>query len=87
MDRFRSRRRRKISLFSGDICQFGYLFFYKYYEFAGFVDIRFFLSPKYRNRCTSMERAIAVGISFYIFQAVGYAVDVYRGTIKAEKIL
>lgn len=28
---------------------------------------------------------LPVGISFYIFQAVGYAVDVYRGTIKAEK--
>ena len=46
MDRFRSRRRRKISLFSGIFINLGILFFYKYYE---------------------------------------YAVDVYRGTIKAEK--
>ena len=28
---------------------------------------------------------LPVGISFYIFQAVGYTVDVYRGTIAAER--
>ena len=54
MDRFRSRRRRKISLFSGIFINLGILF-------CGFVDYRFFLSPKYRNRYTSMERAIAGG--------------------------
>lgn len=30
---------------------------------------------------------IPMGISFYTFQAVGYLVDVYRGSIKAEKNL
>ena len=45
MDRSRSRRRRKISLFSGIFINLGILF----------------LSPKYRNRYTSMERAIAGG--------------------------
>lgn len=28
---------------------------------------------------------VPVGISFYLFQSVGYVIDVYRGTIKAEK--
>jgi D-alanyl-lipoteichoic acid acyltransferase DltB (MBOAT superfamily) len=30
---------------------------------------------------------LPVGISFYTFQAVGYTIDVYRGTIKAERNL
>lgn len=30
---------------------------------------------------------LPVGISFYIFQALGYIIDVYRGDIKAEKNL
>ena len=46
MDRFRSRRRRKISLFSGIFINLGILFFYKYYEFAGSLITDFFFSPK-----------------------------------------
>ena len=31
------------------------------------------------------EILLPMGISFYLFQSMGYAVDVYRGTVKAEK--
>lgn len=34
---------------------------------------------------TGVDFLLPVGISFYIFQAVGYVADVYRGEIKAEK--
>ena len=33
----------------------------------------------------NLDVLMPVGISFYTFQAVGYSIDVYRGTIKVER--
>ncbi len=67
------------------ILNFGILFFFKYFDFAlsGIEKVleRFgvaFETPQF-------DILLPVGISFYIFQAVGYTVDVYRGKIDAEK--
>ncbi|HEY9363583.1 MAG TPA: MBOAT family O-acyltransferase, partial [Chitinophagaceae bacterium] len=32
-----------------------------------------------------LEIALPLGLSYYIFQTIGYITDIYRGTIKAEK--
>ena len=61
------------------------LFFFKYYQFAAdnltalmnLFGIRIAIPP--------MNVLLPVGISFYIFQALGYSIDVYRGDIKPER--
>ena len=39
------------------------------------------------NALPFLDLLLPMGISFYTFQAVGYLVDVYRGTVKAQKNL
>lgn len=61
------------------------LFFFKYFDFAieninavlAALNIEL-LNPQF-------DVLLPVGISFYIFQALSYTMDVYRGDIKAEK--
>ena len=51
------------------------LFFFKYFGFFNEVTGNHF----------EVSFLLPVGISFYVFQAVGYIIDVYRGDIRAEK--
>ena len=37
------------------------------------------------GRLSFLSIGLPLGISFYMFQSMGYTVDVYRGTVKAEK--
>ncbi len=60
------------------ILNFGILFVFKYLDFA--LDTLNITLPVER-----FNLLLPVGISFYIFQAVGYMVDVYRGGIEPEK--
>lgn len=61
------------------------LFLFKYFDFAigninrilAVLNIQL-LNPKF-------DIVLPVGISFYIFQALGYTVDVYREDVKAER--
>ncbi len=67
------------------IVNFGILFYYKYAIFA--LDTIDVVLKKINVQLKPIELDILlpVGISFYIFQAVGYTVDVYRGKLAAEK--
>ena len=61
------------------------LFYFKYANFLfQSVENAFRLLKTYRSFPT-IEVLLPVGISFYIFQALGYAIDVYRNDIEPEK--
>ena len=61
------------------------LFFFKYFDFAVDNLNRILEHLQLRILSPGMNIILPVGISFYIFQALGYTVDVYRGEIQVEK--
>lgn len=77
-------QKRKMVVAASVSLNFGILFLFKYLDFL-MHNINVLLS---RIHIVVPDKhfslLLPVGISFYIFQAVGYTVDVYRGTIKAE---
>lgn len=63
------------------------LFVFKYWNFAARTLGTLLGIAGVPASVLELNLLLPVGISFYIFQALGYAIDVYRGTIKAEKNL
>jgi len=61
----------------------GVLFLFKYYNF--FLSL--FPTLSEARALPLLQFALPVGISFYTFQALGYSIDVYRGTVTCEKNL
>lgn len=61
------------------------LFFFKYFDFviSNINSILYTLNIEIFE--PAFDVILPVGISFYIFQAIGYIIDVYRGEIRAEK--
>ena len=60
----------------------GLLFYFKYLNFA-IVNLNRISSLFHGRQLSAFDILLPVGISFYIFQALGYTMDVYRGKIKA----
>ena len=83
-----ARTRAKKWVVAGSFClNLAVLFYFKYCNFA--LQTLAALSRLLRVDLTppAVDVLLPVGISFYIFQALGYTVDVYRGTVRAEKNL
>lgn len=66
------------------VINLGILFFFKYFNF--FIENIVSLIRKFKslNEVPLLDIILPVGISFYIFQALGYVIDVYREDEKAE---
>lgn len=79
------KKRQKVYLISSLLINFSILFIFKYFNF---INESVFYALEYcglRWTIPNLDILLPVGISFYTFQAVGYSIDVYRGTIKAER--
>lgn len=60
----------------------GILFIFKYYDFfASELSLLFGLN----NDKILLNLILPVGISFYIFTATGYVIDIYKGTVEPTK--
>lgn len=79
------RDKKRVYLVISIILNFSILFFFKYYNFLGDSISNLFCALGIGWNVPNLDVLLPVGISFYTFQAVGYSIDVYRGTIKAEK--
>lgn len=62
------------------ICNFGMLFFFKYWNFSAEI-----LNNAFKSSLPILDLILPLGISFYIFQSIGYVIDVYRKKYKPEK--
>lgn len=67
------------------IVNLGLLFYFKYTNFAIDNINAVFQKAGIAVRCPDFDIVLPVGISFFIFQAIGYTIDVYRDEIQAEK--
>ncbi len=76
---------RKTVLCVGIVLCLGVLFFFKYFNFLFEIVSSVGNKIKVGSLSGYFEIILPVGISFYTFQTLSYIVDVYKGTIAAEK--
>lgn len=77
----RVKTRKKLCVAASLVINLAILFVFKYYDFFA-LSLN---SLTGTNTVSALGLLLPVGISFYTFQALGYTIDVYRGTIHAEK--
>ena len=81
----RAKRKKKLYLTLTLVTSLGVLFFFKYFVFiceTVFGIVGHFTGAAYK---INLNLILPVGISFYTFQTLSYAIDVYRGSIRAER--
>ena len=82
---FKTKRKKKICLISSLVLNLAILFLFKYYNFLVSNIEAVFQTSGLGIDIPEFSLLLPVGISFYTFQALGYSIDVYRGTTKVER--
>ena len=85
MARSRTRNVRRRWLVASIVLNLSALFFFKYYNFLASSGTALLEASGMRMAVPLLDILLPVGISFYTFQALGYSVDVYRGTTPVER--
>lgn len=67
------------------VLNFSILFIFKYYNFINGSIESLMAAAGLKWNVPYLNVLLPVGISFFTFQSAGYMIDVYRGTVKAEK--
>ena len=78
--------RAKAALTLGIAGNLGVLAYFKYFNF-GVESLNALLSSLGGGPLGAWQVILPIGISFYIFQAISYLVDVYRGDVSADQNL
>ena len=85
LERARTGRQKKQIVALSFVSNLGILFYFKYFNFA--LDLLRDILARFHIALSvpAFDILLPVGISFYTFQALSYTMDVYRGTIRAER--
>ena len=85
IERFEEKRKKKLCLVSSLVLNLTILFLFKYYNFLA-SNIELVLQASGLGiEIPKFSFLLPIGISFYTFQALGYSIDVCRGTTKFER--
>ena len=82
---FKEQQKKKACLVASIVLNLAILFLFKYYNFLGSSIEMALQASGLRIDIPEFRLLLPVGISFYTFQALGYSIDVYRGTTKVER--
>ena len=85
IERTKNQRTKKIILALTLIACLGVLFTFKYVNFFSQNLVYILNLFTIHLHPITLKLLLPVGISFYTFQTLGYVIDVYRGTTKAER--
>lgn len=85
VERGRSAREKKLYLTLGLVLNLSILFVFKYFNFFFGTLYSIFDAAGIAYTPIPYSLVLPVGISFYIFQSLGYSIDVYRGEIPAQR--
>lgn len=81
----RNKRQKRLILALVLTLNFGMLFLLKYLDFAANVFSALLAKFGVRFAPALPELLMPLGVSFFIFQSAGYAIDVYRGKYRAQR--